>query len=97
MAGSIDAPGTDHRNRFGMVFRRFDRFFCRWKGPHQPIIIGLSFQVGGCVWRWSEDAIVDRQPNEHNAIADAIERSPPETTDCVEHRVRDFADDLRWL
>jgi hypothetical protein len=29
-------------------------------------------------------------------IADEIEHSPREATDCFEHRVRDFADDLRW-
>jgi hypothetical protein len=60
-------------------------------------MIGLAFQVGRCGWFRPEDAVVDRQPNEHNAIADAIERSPPETTDCFEDRVRDFADDFGRL
>jgi hypothetical protein len=81
----------------GAVFCRFDRFTGQWKGPDQPLVIGLTFQVGGCGWLWPEDAVVDQQPYERNAIADAIECSPPETTDGFEHWVRDFTDDLRWL
>jgi hypothetical protein len=58
-------------------------------------MIGLAFQVGGCGWFWSVDAVIDRQQNEHNAIAaDAIEGSPPQTTYSFKYRVRDFADDL---
>ena len=45
----------------------------------------------------SEDAVVDRQPYEHNAIADSIEHLPPDTTDRFEHRVSDLPDDLGCL
>jgi hypothetical protein len=60
-------------------------------------MIALAFQVGGCGWLWSADAVVDRQPYEHDATADAIKRSPQETTHRFEHRVADFADDFGWL
>jgi hypothetical protein len=81
----------------GMGFCRLDRLTRRWKGPYQSLVIGLAFQVGGGGRFWSEDAVVDRQPHEHDAIADAIERAPPEATARFDHRVSDFADDLVWL
>jgi hypothetical protein len=80
-----------------MVFSRFDRFVRCGEGANEPLVIGLALQVGCCRRFSLEDAFTDGQPNDHNAIADSIECSPPETTDCFEHRVRDFADDLRWL
>ena len=80
-----------------MVFCRFHRLTDHWKGPDQPLVIGLAFQVGGCGWLWSVDAVEDRQPHDQKEIADAIERSPRETTDCFEHRVVDLPDDLRLL
>jgi hypothetical protein len=43
------------------------------------------------------DALEYRQPQEHNAIADAIERSAKEPTNYFERPVLDFADDLGWL
>jgi hypothetical protein len=58
-----------------------------WKGPDQPLVIGLALQVGGCGRLGPGDAVVDRQPNQHNAIADVIGRSPPQTTHRFEHRV----------
>jgi hypothetical protein len=81
----------------GMGFCRLDRLTCRWKGPYQPLVIGLAFQVGGGGRFWSEDAVMDRQPYEHDAIADAIERPPPETTHRFELRVVDLPNDLGWL
>jgi hypothetical protein len=60
-------------------------------------VIGLAFQIGGCGRSGPKMRIVDRQPNEHEEVTDAIECSPPETTDCFENRVCDFADDLGWL
>jgi hypothetical protein len=41
------------------------------------------------------DAVEYRQPQEHKETADAIDGPPPETPDCFEHRVRDFANNLR--
>jgi hypothetical protein len=79
----------------GMVFCRFDRFTGHWKRSDQPLVIGLSFQVGGCRRLRSEDAVVDRQPYEHDATTDGIECSPPETTDGFEHQVVDLPDDRR--
>jgi hypothetical protein len=61
---------------------------------NQPLTLSRAFQVGGCGRLGSEDAILDRQPHEHNAIEEAVERPPPETTDRFEHLVRDFADDF---
>ena len=43
------------------------------------------------------DAVVDGQPFEHDAIAEAIERSPPEARDCSERRVLHLPDDFWWL
>lgn len=60
-------------------------------------LIDLALDVRGGRWLSAVDAVVDRQPDEHKAIADAIERSPTETTRRFKHWVRDFADDLRWL
>jgi hypothetical protein len=48
-----------------------------------PLVLGLSLKVGGCGWLRSMDAIEDRKPYEHDAIADAIKGSPPETTQPV--------------
>jgi hypothetical protein len=56
---------------------------CHWRGPDQPLVIDLAFLVGGCHWLRPGDAVVDRQPNQQNAIADPIERSPPETTSAL--------------
>jgi hypothetical protein len=46
-------------------------------------IVGLAVVVGGSRWLSPEDALKDPQPGDHNPIADAIERSPPETTGRV--------------
>jgi hypothetical protein len=63
----------------GIVFCRFDRCTGHWKGPDQPLVIGLALKVGGCGRLRPEDAVEDRQPNEHKAIANAIEsRFPPD-------------------
>jgi hypothetical protein len=43
-------------------------------------VIGLAFQVGGCGGLRLVDVILDRQPYEHKAFADAIERSSPHAT-----------------
>jgi hypothetical protein len=59
------------------------------------LVIRLSAQVGGLGGFRSADAVMDRQPYLHNPVADAIYPSPPETTDCFEQRIRDFADNLR--
>jgi len=64
--------------------------------PDQPLVIALAFQVGGCGWLRPAFAVEDRQPYEHNAVADAIERSPPETPDRFERRVLHLPDDPRW-
>jgi hypothetical protein len=60
-------------------------------------MIVLTYQVGACRRFWSVDSVMDREPDEHNPIADAIERSPPETTDRFEHGVLHLPDDLGRL
>ena len=74
-----------------------ERLICCGKGLNESFVIGLAFQVGGREGLGSVDAVLDRQPNEHDAIADAIERSPPETTERFEHWVPDFTDDFGRL
>jgi hypothetical protein len=81
----------------GGVFCLSDHFIDHWKRPDQPFIIALTYQVGACRRFWSVDSVMDREPDEHNPIADAIERPPPETTDCHERRVVDLPDDLGRL
>jgi hypothetical protein len=56
---------------FDLMFPRFNSIG-HSKGSYQSLMIGLAFQVGGSRRLWSIDAVVDRQPNEHKAIADAI-------------------------
>jgi len=63
---------------------------------NEPFFIGLAFLVGQCRRLWSVDPIIDRQPHQHNPIAGAIKRSPPQATHCFKGRVRDLADDLGW-
>jgi hypothetical protein len=60
-------------------------------------VIGLVLQVGGYRRFWSVDSVANRQPNEPNAIADPIERSPPETTDCFKRPFLDLPDDFGRL
>jgi hypothetical protein len=79
------------------IFSPFDRFTGHWTGPNEPFVIGLAFQVGWCRRFRPVDAVVDREPNEPRATADAIERSPPETTHGFGHRDGDPPDDLAWL
>ena len=80
-----------------MRFSSFSRALQRpLKRPNESLVIGLAFQVGGYRWLSPEDAVKGRQPDEHNAIADLIESSPPETPHCFERRVRDLANDLGW-
>src|SRR5271155_4962647 len=51
----------------------FDRFNRRCgKYSDQPLVIGFALQVGGRRWLRPVDAVVDRQPYEHKAIAEAI-------------------------
>jgi hypothetical protein len=64
----------------GMVFSRFDRFIHCGQGPDQPPMIGLAFQVGGCRRLWPEDAVLDRQPNDREAVADSSSAGYQETT-----------------
>jgi hypothetical protein len=76
--------------------------------PDQPLVIGLAFQVSGCLRLRPADTVSDRQPDEDKAVADAIESSPPEAPHYFERRVRDLSYDfwfseafsrasLRWL
>jgi hypothetical protein len=65
--------------------------------PYQALVIGLVLQVGGYRRFWSVDSVMDRKPDEHNPIADAIELSPLETTDCFERRILHLPDDLGLL
>ena len=51
-------------------------------------------QVGGCKRLWSVYPLENPEPHGRNAIADAIETSPPEATHSFEYGVRDLADDL---
>jgi len=67
------------------------------KRPDHPFMIALTYQVGACRRFRSAASVMDREPDEHNPIADMIERSPPETTDCFERRVVDLPDDLGRL
>jgi hypothetical protein len=60
-------------------------------------VIGLAFQVGGCGWFWCSDLVTNGHSNQRYAIAHAIERPPPETTDYFEHRVVDLTDNLGLL
>ena len=62
------------------------------KAPDQSLVVGLTLKVSGCGRFRPMDAVEYRQPQEHNAIADAIERSAKEPTNYF-----DFADDLGWL
>jgi hypothetical protein len=55
----------------------------------------LTLKVSGCGRFRPMDAVEYRQPQEHKEIADAIDGPPPETPDCFEYRVRDFANNLR--
>lgn len=80
----------------GVVMCWLDRFVCRWKCTDEALMIRLASKVGGCREFGPEDAVVNRQPDKHGAIADGIERSPPQTRDYFKRRVPDFADDLRW-
>ena len=75
----------------------FSRLTDRWKGPDQPLVIGLALQVGGCHWLRPADTVIDRQSHQDEATADPIERSPPETTERFEHWVPDFTDDFGRL
>jgi hypothetical protein len=80
-----------------MPFSRLDRFTHRWESPDQSLVVGLTLKVSGCGRFRPMDAVEYRQPQEHNAIADAIERSAKEPTNYFERPVLDFADDLGWL
>jgi hypothetical protein len=93
--GAIDMEFLFRRLDFaGHGIFRLDRFTGHWKGPDQPLVIGLALQVGGCERFWSVYAVIDRQPHDHEQIADAIQRTPSETTRRFEHRVIDLANDL---
>jgi hypothetical protein len=81
----------------GMAFCRLDRFACRGKGPYERFVVGLALKVGECGLLRSMYAVEDRQPQEHEETADAIERSPPETTHRFEDRVVHLPDNLGWL
>lgn len=63
----------------GVVMCWLDRFVCRWKCTDEALMIRLASKVGGCREFGPEDAVVNRQPDKHGAIADGIERSPPQT------------------
>ena len=63
-----------------------DRFTRRWKGADKPLVIFLALQFAGGDRFWFVDTVVDQQPNEHHAIANTIERSPPQTTHRFERR-----------
>jgi len=39
-------------------------FYMPWKGPDQPLVIGLMLQIGGCGRFWSIEPVEDRQPHE---------------------------------
>ena len=58
--------------------------------------MGFALLVGQYRQLMPIDAIPKRQPEEHDATANTIERSPPEATHRFDHRVLDFADDLGW-
>ena|SRR5438309_7532 len=95
LLGAGGKPGgmvADRRCEYGDPSRRFER---PRESPGQQLVIGLAFQIGECGWLGSDDAVVDRQFYEDKATADAIKRSPPETTHRFECRVVDLADVLQ--
>jgi hypothetical protein len=71
-------------------FSRLDRFTHRW--GDQSLVVGLTLKVSGRGRFRPMDAVEYRQPQEHNAIADAIERSAKEPTNYFERPVLGFAD-----
>jgi hypothetical protein len=56
--GAIDMEFLFRRLEFaGHGIFRLDRFTGHWKGPDQPLVIGLALQVGGCERFWSVYAV----------------------------------------
>jgi hypothetical protein len=55
-------------------------------------VVGLALKISVGGRFWSMDAIEELRAYEDDAIADAIERSSPETADCFQYRVLHLPD-----
>jgi hypothetical protein len=78
---------------FGMVFRRFDRFTRRWKGPDKMFVIALAFQVSGCRRFRPEDAVEYRNPHDldNASISGHLAESPSPQRRTASARTRSIA------